>query len=180
MCPVVQDRRRRAGCSSALKQTSTSTAGAGGSASGGTIKIGFVSPQTGQLAVFTQSNGYVLGQVRSALAKGLTIGGKKYSVEVIAADSQSSSARAATVTSQLVQQNSVDFLIGTAHAGDRHPGVRPGRSLRRALRPDHLPVGAVVLQKQRRWRVQSGAPQLVVIDNSELPAVPVASQMQML
>jgi ABC-type branched-subunit amino acid transport system substrate-binding protein len=86
-----------AGCSSALKQTSTSTTG--GAASGGTIKIGFVSPQTGQLSVFTQSNGYVLGQVRSALAKGLTIGGKKYSVEIIAADSQSSSARAATVAS---------------------------------------------------------------------------------
>jgi branched-chain amino acid transport system substrate-binding protein len=103
-----------AGCSSALKQTSTPTAGAGGSASGGTIKIGFVSPQTGQLSVFTQSNGYVLGQVRSALAKGLTIGGKKYSVEIIAADSQSSSARAATVASQLVQQSEVDFLIGTA------------------------------------------------------------------
>jgi branched-chain amino acid transport system substrate-binding protein len=104
-----------AGCSSALKQTSTSASqGAGGSAGGGTIKIGFVSPQTGQLSVFTQSNGYVLGQVRSALAKGLTIGGKKYSVEIIAADSQSSSARAATVASQLVQQSGVDFLIGTA------------------------------------------------------------------
>ena len=90
-----------AGCSSALKQTSTPTSqGAAGSAGGGTIKIGFVSPQTGQLSVFTQSNGYVLGQVRSALAKGLTIGGKKYSVEIIAADSQSSSARAATVASQ--------------------------------------------------------------------------------
>jgi branched-chain amino acid transport system substrate-binding protein len=104
-----------AGCSSALKQTSTSASqGAGGSAGGGTIKIGFVSPQTGQLSVFTQSNGYVLGQVRSALAKGLTIGGKKYSVQIIAADSQSSSARAATVASQLVQQSGVDFLIGTA------------------------------------------------------------------
>jgi cyanate permease len=48
-----------AGCSSALKQTSSSPA-VGGSASGGTIKIGFVSPETGQLSVFTQSNGYVL------------------------------------------------------------------------------------------------------------------------
>jgi len=105
-----------AGCSSALKQTSTSasTGGSGGSGSGGTIKIGFVSPETGQLAVFTQSNGYVLGQLRSALAKGLTIGGKKYAVEIIPADSQSSSARAATVASQLVQQSGVDFLIGTA------------------------------------------------------------------
>jgi branched-chain amino acid transport system substrate-binding protein len=102
-----------AGCSNALKQASSSTAG-GGSASGGTVKIGFVSPQTGQLSVFTQSNGYVLGRVRQALAKGLTIGGKKYRVEIIAADSQSSAARAATVASQLVQQQQVDMLIATA------------------------------------------------------------------
>jgi branched-chain amino acid transport system substrate-binding protein len=102
------------GCSSALKQSGTpgSTGGAGGS--GGTIRIGFISPETGQLSVFTQSNGYVLGRVRAALAKGLTIGGKKYPVEIIAQDSQSSAARAATVASQLVQQDNVDFLVATA------------------------------------------------------------------
>ena len=104
------------GCSSALKQTSSPGSSGSGSAAknGGTIKIGFVSPETGQLAVFTQSNGYVLGKVREALASGLTIGGTKYAVEIIAADSQSSSARAAAVASQLVQQSQVDFLIGTA------------------------------------------------------------------
>ena len=100
-----------AGCSSALKSASTTSSSG---TSGGTIKIGFISPETGQLSVFTQSNGYVLGQVRAALAKGLTIGGKKYSVEIIPQDSQSSSARAATVAAQLVQQDSVDFLIATA------------------------------------------------------------------
>jgi branched-chain amino acid transport system substrate-binding protein len=100
-----------AGCSSALK-SSTSPGSSG--ASGGTIKIGFISPETGELSVFTQSNGFVLSQVRSALSKGLTIGGKKYSVEVISGDSQSSSARAATVASQMVQQDSVDFLLATA------------------------------------------------------------------
>ena len=110
-----------AGCSSALKQL-VGVPGGRGSA-GGTIKIGFISPQTGQLSVFTQSNGYVLGQVRAALAKGLTIGGKKYSVEIIAADSQSSSARAATVASQLVQQPS-GLPARHGHPGDRHPGVR--------------------------------------------------------
>jgi branched-chain amino acid transport system substrate-binding protein len=99
-----------AGCSSALKNTTSS--GSGGS--GGTIKIGFISPETGQLSVFTQSNAYVLGQVRSALAKGLTIGGKKYSVEIISGDSQSSSARAAAVAAQMVQQDSVDFFVATA------------------------------------------------------------------
>jgi branched-chain amino acid transport system substrate-binding protein len=100
-----------AGCSSALKSASAPSSSG---AAGGTIKIGFISPETGQLSVFTQSNGYVLGQVRAALAKGLTIGGKKYSVEIISQDSQSSSARAATVASQLVRLDSVDFLIATA------------------------------------------------------------------
>ena len=100
-----------AGCSSALKSAGSPSTSSG---SGGTIKIGFVSPETGSLSVFTQSNGYVLSQVRNALAKGLTIGGKKYSVEIISQDSQSSSARAATVASQLVEQDSVNFLIATA------------------------------------------------------------------
>src|ERR1700733_10050662 len=69
-----------AGCSSALKSS-----GSPGSTSGGTIKIGFISPETGELSVFTQSNGFVLGQVRSALAKGLTIGGKQDSVDMLLA-----------------------------------------------------------------------------------------------
>jgi len=99
-----------AGCSSALKSSAPSRS----ATSGGTIKIGFISPETGQLSVFTQSNGFVLGQVRSALAKGLTIGGKKYSVHIISGDSQSSSARAAAVAAQMVQQDSVDVLIATA------------------------------------------------------------------
>jgi branched-chain amino acid transport system substrate-binding protein len=100
-----------AGCSSALKQASTSSSSTG---AGGTIKIGFISPETGQLSVFTQSNGYVLGQVRKALSNGLTIAGQKYEVQIIAQDSQSSSDRAATVASQLVQQDGVDFLLATA------------------------------------------------------------------
>jgi branched-chain amino acid transport system substrate-binding protein len=103
-----------AGCSSALKSASTPSSSGAGSASGGTIKIGFISPETGQLSVFTQSNGFVLAQVRSALRNGLTIGGKKYAVEIISQDSQSSSARAATIAAQLVQQDGVDFLLATA------------------------------------------------------------------
>src|SRR5262249_25685998 len=102
-----------AGCSSSLK-TASSPASSGGAGAGGTIKIGFISPATRPRSRVTPSNGYVLGQVRMALAKGLTIGGKKYSVEIIAQDSQSSSARAAAVASQLVQQDRVDFLLATA------------------------------------------------------------------
>jgi branched-chain amino acid transport system substrate-binding protein len=108
-----------AACSSGLVSSSTSTpaasaTGSGSGSSGGTIKIGFISPETGQLSVFTQSNSFVLGKVRSALAGGLTIGGKKYDVEIISKDSQSSSAAAATAASQLIQQDQVNFLLATA------------------------------------------------------------------
>lgn len=99
-----------AGCSSGLKASSSGSS----SASGGTIKIGFVSPETGSLSVFAQSNSYVLSKVSTALAKGLTIGGKKYRVEIISKDSQSSSAGAATAASQLIQQDNVHFLLATA------------------------------------------------------------------
>jgi branched-chain amino acid transport system substrate-binding protein len=102
-------------CSSSLKATGTPAT------STGTIKIGFVSPQTGSLAIFGQPNSYVLSKVRAALAKGLTIGGKKYSVEIITKDSQSSSSGAATAASQLIQQDSVNFLIATSTPDTTNP-----------------------------------------------------------
>src|SRR5437764_991863 len=47
-----------------------------------TIKIGFVSPRTGPASGFGEPDGYVLGLARKALAKGLTVAGKQYSVQV--------------------------------------------------------------------------------------------------
>jgi branched-chain amino acid transport system substrate-binding protein len=96
-----------AGCSSALKS------GSAGSATG-TIKIGFVSPVTGPDAAFATANPFVLKKVREALAKGLTIGGKKYRVEILTADSQSSDSRAAQVAQQLITQGNVDIMLTTS------------------------------------------------------------------
>jgi branched-chain amino acid transport system substrate-binding protein len=99
-------------CSSGLASSSAPAASTG--ASGGTLKIGYVTPETGPLSIFGQSNSYVIGQVRAALAKGLTISGKKYTVEIISKDSQSTSNGAATAASQLIQQNQVNFLLAAA------------------------------------------------------------------
>jgi branched-chain amino acid transport system substrate-binding protein len=103
-----------AACSSGLASSSSPASSTGSGSSGGTIKIGYVSPETGSLSVFSQSNSYVLSQVRSALAKGVTIGGKKYGIEIISKDSQSSSAGAATAASQLIQQDQVNFLLAAS------------------------------------------------------------------
>jgi branched-chain amino acid transport system substrate-binding protein len=46
------------------------------------LKIGLVSPQTGPLASFASGDAYVVAQVKKALSKGFTAGGKKGSPAV--------------------------------------------------------------------------------------------------
>ncbi len=51
------------------------------------IKIGYVSPQTGPLAGFGEADSFVIGGVRKALGKGLTVGGGSHPVEILVRDS---------------------------------------------------------------------------------------------
>ena len=95
-----------AACSSGLKGGSSTVTK--------TIKIGFVSPMTGPDAAFATANPFVLKKVREAFAQGLAIGGKKYQVEVVTADSQSSDTRAAQVAQQLITQQNVDIMLTTS------------------------------------------------------------------
>ena len=48
-----------------------------------TLKVGFVSPRTGKLAGFGETDGYVLELARKALASGLKVGDKTYGVEIL-------------------------------------------------------------------------------------------------
>ena len=43
-----------------------------------TIKIGYVSPQTGPLAPFGEADKWVIDQMKAAFKDGIPIGGKKY------------------------------------------------------------------------------------------------------
>ena len=87
---------------------------AGTSTAAKTIKIGFVSPMTGPDAAFATANPFVLTKVRQAFAKGLTIGGKKYQVEIVTGDSQSSDSRAAQVAQQLITGDNIDIMLTTS------------------------------------------------------------------
>jgi branched-chain amino acid transport system substrate-binding protein len=102
-----------AACSKGLQSSS----GTGGQ----TIKIGYVSPKTGSLAVFGEPNDYLLGIVRQALSKGISVGGKTYSIQILDRDSQSSSARAAQVASELINQDRVDFMLCTSTPDTTNP-----------------------------------------------------------
>ena len=59
-----------------------------------TLKVGFISPRTGKLGGFGETDGYVLELARKALASGLKVGGKTYGVDILDRDAQSDPSRA--------------------------------------------------------------------------------------
>jgi branched-chain amino acid transport system substrate-binding protein len=79
-----------------------------------TIKIGFVSPRTGPLASFGESDPFILKQTRAALAKGVEIGGKTYGVEIIDKDTQSDPSRAGQLAKELINQDKVDLMLSVS------------------------------------------------------------------
>ncbi|MCX5496065.1 ABC transporter substrate-binding protein [Kaistia dalseonensis] len=78
------------------------------------IKVGFVSPRTGALSGFGQTDGYVLDLARKALAKGLAIGGKTYEVQIIDVDTQSDPSRASQLAKSLINSDQVDLILAVS------------------------------------------------------------------
>ncbi|HUZ68890.1 MAG TPA: ABC transporter substrate-binding protein [Candidatus Saccharimonadales bacterium] len=85
----------------------------GGSSSAGTIKIGYVSPLTGPAAGFGEPDPYVVSLARKAWANGITVGSKKYDVQIITEDSQSGP-RAQQAASDLINTSNVDLILATS------------------------------------------------------------------
>jgi branched-chain amino acid transport system substrate-binding protein len=80
-------------------------------AAGRTIKIGYVTPRTGALAGFGQADTFVIAQMKQVFGKGLKIGSTRYPVEIVSADAQSNSNRAATVAQSLILDDNVDLML---------------------------------------------------------------------
>ncbi len=85
------------------------------------VKIGFVSPQTGPLALFGEADRFVLNEVNQVLAKGIQIGKRTYPVEIIARDSQSNPNRAADVAADLILREEVNLMIGSSSGDTVNP-----------------------------------------------------------
>jgi branched-chain amino acid transport system substrate-binding protein len=82
--------------------------------SGNSLKIGFISPRTGPLAGFGQTDGFVLEQARAALANGVTIGGTTYSVEILDRDTQSDPSRAGQLAKDLINNEKIDLMLAVS------------------------------------------------------------------
>jgi branched-chain amino acid transport system substrate-binding protein len=85
-----------------------------GRAQGNTLRVGFVSPRSGPLALFGEGDGFVLDAVRKQLAGGVDVGGKRFNVEFIAKDTQSNPVRAAAMAKELINSDKVDFVLSTS------------------------------------------------------------------
>jgi branched-chain amino acid transport system substrate-binding protein len=79
-----------------------------------TIKIGFISPRSGALGGFGQTDGYVLELVRKTLAKGVKIGDKTYAATVLDQDTQSDPSRAGQLAKTLINSDNVDLMIAVS------------------------------------------------------------------
>jgi branched-chain amino acid transport system substrate-binding protein len=76
-----------------------------------TVRIGFVSPQTGPLAPFGEADAFIIGQMTRLFAGGVDIGGKKVAVTIIQKDSQSSPNRAGEVANDLILKEKIDLML---------------------------------------------------------------------
>lgn len=85
-----------------------------GHAQSNTLRVGFISPRSGPLALFGEGDGFVLDQVRKQLSGGVDVGGKRYNIEFIAKDTQSNPVRAAAMAKELINSDKVDFVLSTS------------------------------------------------------------------
>ena len=82
------------------------------------LKIGYVSPETGELAAFGEADAFVIDQIRKIVQGGIKAGGTTRPVEVLVRDCQSNPNRAAEVAASLIKSDKVDMMLvaGTAAA----------------------------------------------------------------
>lgn len=86
-----------------------------------TIRIGYISPKTGYAAEFSEADDFIIEQVRKSLADGLVIAGKKYKVEILARDDQSSPDRQSNIAAELINKEGIDLMLAQV-------GIGPGAS----------------------------------------------------
>lgn len=90
-------------------------------AAGRNLRIGLVTPASGPLAPFAAADDFVLSQLAETFARGVTIGGETYPIEVIVKDSQSNPSRAAEVAAELIDGDEVDLLLAAGTADTTNP-----------------------------------------------------------
>jgi branched-chain amino acid transport system substrate-binding protein len=120
------------------------------------IKLGFVSPQTGNFAVFAISDGWQIDHFNEALTEGIIAGdGTKRMFEIVVKDTQSDSNRAAQVAGDLVTLDNVDMLLASGTPDTCNPVADQGEALGCPVLMSFSPWQALYFQagqpKEFKW-----------------------------
>ena len=82
---------------------------------GGTLVIGYVTPQTGPLAPFGEADAFVVDQMTEYFADNpVELGGTSYDVEIVVKDTQSDSRRAGEVAGELINDDGADLILAAS------------------------------------------------------------------
>jgi len=76
-----------------------------------TVRIGYVTPQSGPLAAFAEADDFIVSAIEELVAGGFDTASGKVDVEIIVKDSQSNPNRAAEVARELVVDDGVQMIV---------------------------------------------------------------------
>jgi branched-chain amino acid transport system substrate-binding protein len=85
------------------------------------LKVGYVSPETGALAPFGESDAFVVDQLRKKLQGGIQSGGRTRQIEIVVRDSQSNPNRCAEVAAQLIKSDKVAVVLSAGSPDTVNP-----------------------------------------------------------
>jgi len=104
------------GAGGVLAACSSGASSSAGSAAGGTIRIGFVTPLSGPLSAYSSGDRFVVSTIKATpqYKNGFTAGGQNYKIDILVADSQSDPNLASAAARNLVLNDNVDLLLATS------------------------------------------------------------------
>jgi len=86
-------------------------------AEAGMLRIGWIAAISGPGALFGAATNFVKGQLEKLFSGGIEVGGKRYSVEILVRDSQSSINVAGQVAAELMTREKVDLIVASESLG---------------------------------------------------------------
>ena len=75
------------------------------------FRIGYIGPQSGPLGIFGAHDGWLIETLRTNLAGGIEVGGRRMQVEIVTADTQSDPVRASQITRDMINSAAPDLIL---------------------------------------------------------------------
>ena len=86
-----------------------------------TIKVGVISPMTGPLSLFGDTDAYTVDKIMTLVKDGVEIGGETYNIEILLRDAQSNPNKAAELAGDLILNDEVAFMLPASTTDINNP-----------------------------------------------------------